>query len=258
MMKVLILAGGMGTRISEESGIRPKPMVEIGNWPILWHVMKTYSHYGFNDFVILLGYKGSVIKEYFANYYLNQSSICIDLSKNTMETIQTQVEPWKITLLDTGADTLTGGRVLRARDIVGNEPFLLTYGDGVADVDVHKLIAHHKASQKLATMTVVQPGGKFGIVDFDSTGQVTSFTEKPQHHSGWINGGFFVCEPQVFDYIPKRDNVMFEHDPLEGLVRDGQLGCYEHHGFWKCMDTLSDKNTLNELWNKGKALWKVW
>ncbi|MCK5074702.1 MAG: glucose-1-phosphate cytidylyltransferase [Bacteriovoracaceae bacterium] len=257
-MKVLILAGGYGTRISEESGVRPKPMVEIGDKPILWHIMKQYSHYGFNDFVILLGYKGDVIKEYFFNYYLNQTSVTLDLATNTMETIESKVEPWKVTLLDTGVTTLTGGRIKRAQDIVGNNPFLLTYGDGVSDININNLVDIHEKSKKLITMTAVQPVGKFGALSFDDDNQITSFKEKPKDEAGWINGGFFVCEPKVFDYIEEGDKSIFERAPLEGLVGDGHMNCYKHHGFWKSMDTLADKNSLGHMLKNGEAKWKVW
>lgn len=257
-MKVLILAGGYGTRISEESGIRPKPMVEIGGKPILWHIMKSYSQYGLNEFVILCGYKGHMIKEYFSNYYLNHSSITFDLQKNSMEIVNSSVEPWKVTLLDTGDGTLTGGRILRAREVVGRDPFLLTYGDGVSDINISDLMAHHKRSGKLLTMSCVQPEGRFGALEFDDNDQLVSFKEKPQGEVGWINGGFFVCENKVFDYIKEGDKTIFERSPLEDLTKDHQVNCYKHHGFWKCMDTLADKNKLSEMWESNKAKWRVW
>lgn len=257
-MKVLILAGGYGTRISEETGIRPKPMVEIGDKPIIWHIMKGYSQYGFNDFVILCGYKGHVIKEYFANYYLNQSSMTFDLRDNSMKLVDSEVEPWKVTLLDTGINTLTGGRIKRAQKVVGNEPFMLTYGDGVSDININELIEHHKKSNRLITMSAVQPAGRFGALEFDGSDQITGFKEKPKGETGWINGGFFVCQPQVFDYITEGDKTIFERSPLEKLAESGQMNCYKHHGFWKCMDTLADKNSLTELLDRKEAKWKTW
>ena len=257
-MKVLILAGGLGTRISEETGIRPKPMVEIGGKPILWHIMKSYSHFGFNEFVILCGYKGQVIKEYFANYYLNASSVTFDLKTNSMETLVSDVEPWKVTLLDTGADTLTGGRIKQAQKVVGNHPFLLTYGDGVSDVNMMELIEHHKKSSRLITMTAVQPAGRFGALEFNKEDQITGFKEKPKGEVGWINGGFFVCEPKVFDYIASPTTTIFEREPLEKLASENQMNCYKHKGFWKCMDTLADKQALDTLYTRGEAKWKIW
>ena len=258
-MKVLILAGGFGTRLSEETGIRPKPMVEIGDKPILWHIMKHYSSYGYNDFVILCGYMGSYIKEYFANYYVSQSSITFDLKNNSMETISSEVEPWKVTLLDTGLNTMTGGRIKKAKDIIGNEPFLLTYGDGVSDVNIEALVAKHKEEGKLCTMTAVQPGGRFGALIFDAdTGDLREFKEKPKSEGGWINGGFFVCEPEVFDYIEEGEDAVFEKKPLEKLALDSKINCYKHSCFWKCMDTLNDKKALNSMWDSGEAKWKTW
>lgn len=257
-MKVVILAGGYGTRISEETGIRPKPMVEIGSHPILWHIMKSYSHYGHNEFVILCGYKGHVIKEYFANYFLNNSSVCFDLKNNSMETIQTNVEPWKVTLLDTGISTMTGGRIKKAKDILGKEPFLLTYGDGVSDINIKELVDNHKKSGRKITMTAVQPTGRFGALEFDEQDQITGFKEKPKGEVGWINGGFFVCEPEVLDYIKEGDQTIFERAPLESLAQEHQMNCYRHHGFWKCMDTLADKQTLESLVSKGEAKWIQW
>lgn len=260
-MKVLILAGGLGSRISEETNIRPKPMVEIGGKPILHHIMKIYSHYGFNDFVVLCGYKGDYIKSYFSNYFLHASSVTFDLANNTVETISSDVEPWRVTLLDTGLHTLTAGRIRRAKEVVGNERFLLTYGDGVADVDINKLIEKHERSKKALTMTAVQPVGRFGALEIDEDDSVTHFQEKPAGHLGWINGGFFVCEPKVFDYIEKGekgDAMMFEREPFARIVADGQMNCYKHEGFWKCMDTLADQNALEKLWNEQDAEWKVW
>ncbi len=256
-MKVLLLAGGFGSRLSEETDVRPKPMAEIGDKPILWHIMKIYSHYGFNDFVILLGYKGYYIKEYFANYFLHQSDVTIDLSTNRMEVHNNASEPWKVTLLETGLNTMTGGRIRRAKEYIGNETFLLTYGDGVADVNLHTLVDFHKKHGKSATMTAVQPEGRFGALQTDENNRVQSFMEKPRGDGSWINGGFFVCEPCVLDYI-ENDQTVFEQKPLEKLSSNGELYTYQHNGFWKCMDTLRDKITLNEIWNRGEAKWKLW
>lgn len=256
-MKVLILAGGLGTRLSEETTIVPKPLVEIGNKPILWHIMKCYSHYGFNDFVILLGYKGYSIKEFFANYFLHQSDVTIDLSTGKIDIHKNDSEPWKVTLLDTGEQTMTGGRIKRAASIINNEPFMLTYGDGVADVDLNKLQQFHKAGKRLITMTSVQPEGRFGALDIAEGNVVTSFHEKPKGDGSWINGGFFVCQPQVLNYIAN-DTIVFEKEPLENLASDMQLMTYKHEGFWKCMDTLRDKTQLNEMWSSGNAKWKIW
>jgi glucose-1-phosphate cytidylyltransferase len=255
-MKVLILAGGFGTRLSEETDIRPKPMAEIGGKPILWHIMKSYSHYGYNEFVILLGYKGYYIKEYFANYFLHQSDVTIDLTTNNIEVHNNSSEPWKVTLLETGQDTMTGGRIKKAKEFIGNEPFLLTYGDGVSDVDLSELVGFHKKHGKLVTMTAVQPEGRFGALETDGD-QVESFLEKPKGDGSWINGGFFVCQPDTLNYI-KDDMTVFEQEPLQQLAREGQLYNYRHDGFWKCMDTLRDKKVLNELWDNGHAKWKTW
>jgi len=256
-LKVLLLAGGFGTRLSEETDVRPKPMVEIGGKPILWHIMKTYSYYGFNEFVVLLGYKGYYIKEYFANYFLHQSDITIDLEKNSMEIHNSASEPWKVTLIETGIDTMTGGRIKRAKDYIKDETFMLTYGDGVADIDISKLLEFHKSHGKLATMIATQPDGRFGALQIGKNGKVKAFTEKPKGDGSWINGGFFVCEPKVLDYIDD-DNTIFEKKPLEKLAKEGELYTYKHNGFWKPMDTLRDKNELNRMWNDGKAKWKVW
>lgn len=256
-MKVLILAGGYGSRLSEETDIRPKPMVEIGGKPILWHIMKHYSYYGFNEFVILLGYKGYYIKEYFANYFLHQSNVTIDLSNNQMQVHNNSSEPWKVTLLETGLNTMTGGRIKRAKDFINNETFMLTYGDGVSDVNLHDLLAFHKKHAKAITMTSVQPEGRFGALETDANNRVLSFMEKPKGDGSWINGGFFVCEPKVMDYI-NSDDTVFEKEPLENLAKDGELYSYRHHGFWKCMDTLRDKTQLNDLWNSNQAKWKIW
>jgi glucose-1-phosphate cytidylyltransferase len=257
-MKVLLLAGGFGTRLSEETEMRPKPMVEIGGKPILWHIMKLYSRYGHNDFVVLLGYKGYYVKEYFANYFLHQSDVTINLATNKMEVHNNTSEPWSITLLDTGADTMTGGRVKRAQPYVGNETFMLTYGDGVSDVDMDALLAYHRKHGKAVTMTSVQPDGRFGTFDADADGSVSRFLEKPRGDGSWINGGFFVCEPTLFDYITEGDATVLEQSPLQGLARDKQLCTYRHNGFWKCMDTLRDKSDLNQMWQSGKAKWKTW
>ncbi len=257
-MKVLILAGGFGTRLGEETGIRPKPMVEVGGKPILWHIMKSYSSHGFNEFVILCGYKGHYIKQYFADYYLNSSSVTFDLQNNTVETIKTEAEPWKVTLLDTGVNTLTGGRILKAKDIVGDSPFMLTYGDGVSDVNISSLLDSHKKSGKLMTMTCVQPEGRFGSLEFDNSGDIVAFKEKPKGEIGWINGGFFVCEPSVFNYIQDGDQSIFERKPLESLAREKQINSFKHQGFWKCMDTLADKNSLEKIWKEELRGWRTW
>lgn len=257
-MKALILAGGMGTRLSEETDLRPKPMVEVGGRPILWHIMKLFSRYGHNDFVLLLGYKGYYIKEYFVNYFLHQSDVTIDLATNKLEVHSNNSEPWRITLLDTGLDTMTGGRIRRAQDFVGNEPFMLTYGDGVCDVDMDALLAFHRQHGRALTMTSVQPDGRFGTFEADERGAVSRFLEKPRGDGSWINGGFFVCEQRVFDYITEGDATVFEQAPLQNMAKEGELFCYNHPGFWKCMDTLRDKTELNSLWQTGKAPWKTW
>lgn len=257
-MKVLLLAGGFGSRLSEETNIRPKPMTEIGEKPILWHIMKIYSEYGFNDFVVLLGYKGYYIKEYFANYFLHQSNVTIDLGNNKMEILNNSSEPWKVTLLDTGLHTMTGGRIKRAQSIIGNEPFLLTYGDGVADINISELVNFHKSHGKLITMTSVQPEGRFGALNINENNQVTQFLEKPKGDGTWINGGFFVCQPEVLKYIHNDTDAVFEQLPLEKLATEGQLYTYKHTGFWKCMDTLRDKTQLNEMWDSNNAKWKIW
>lgn len=257
-MKVLLLAGGFGTRLSEETDIKPKPMIEIGGRPILWHIMKIYSHYGFNDFVVLLGYKGYYIKEYFANYFLHRSDVRIDLTNNKMDILNTSSEPWKITLIDTGLEAMTGARVKKAKRIVGDEPFMLTYGDGVANIDIKALLEFHKSHDKLMTMTSAQPDGRFGALNLGENDQVLEFKEKPKGDGSWVNAGFFVCENAVFDYIADGDDVTFEQEPLMNLAKDGEIFTYKHHGFWQPMDTLRDKNKLNELWNSKKAPWKVW
>lgn len=256
-MKVLILAGGYGTRISEESDIKPKPMIEIGGKPILWHIMKYYSSYGFNEFVLLLGYKSYVIKEYFANYYLHNSDVTIDTDKKSIEVHSNYSEKWKITMLETGLDTMTGGRVKRAKDYIGNETFMLTYGDGVSDVDLKALFTFHKQHGQKITMTSIQPEGRFGALKIEESNRISSFLEKPKGDGAWINGGFFVCEPDVLNYI-LNDETILEKGPLEQLAKEGQLYSFKHEGFWKCMDTLRDKNQLNEMWASGKAKWKSW
>ena len=255
-MKVVILAGGFGTRLSEETDIKPKPMVEIGGKPILWHIMKIYSAHGFNDFVICLGYKGYVIKEYFANYFLHMSDVTIDLKNNQMEIHDVKAEPWKVTLVDTGLNTMTGGRIKRVQKYIGNDTFMLTYGDGVANINIKELLEFHKRHGKFATVTAVQPSGRFGALDLDE-GKVKAFKEKPKGDGAWINGGFFVLEPQVFDYI-NGDETIWEREPLENLAKDGQLMAYKHTGFWKPMDTLRDKRELQVLWESGEAPWKIW
>ena len=257
-MKVLLLAGGFGSRLSEETDVRPKPMVEIGGKPILWHIMKIYSKYGFNDFVVLLGYKGYYIKEYFANYFLHQSDVTIDMSNGSMEIHNNSSEPWKVTLLDTGLNSMTGGRIKKAQEFIGDESFMLTYGDGVADIDIDALVGFHKSHGKLMTMTSAQPDGRFGALDISSDNQVLEFKEKPKGDGNWINAGFFVCEPKVFDYITEGDQTTFEQTPLMNLARDGEIFTYKHDGFWQPMDTLRDKNTLQKFWESGKAPWKVW
>lgn len=256
-MKVVILAGGLGTRLSEETDLKPKPMVEIGGKPILWHITKLYSHYGFNDFIICLGYKGYMIKEYFANYFLHQSDVTIDLKDNKIEVHDCKAESWKITLINTGLDTMTGGRIKKIRNYVGNETFMLTYGDGVSNVNIMELIDFHKRHGKSATITSVQPTGRYGMLNLDNKNDVLSFIEKPQDNGAWINGGFFVLEPKVFDYI-EGDDTIWERQPLENLVKDKQLTAYKHYGFWHAMDTLRDKYLLESLWQSGKAAWKVW
>jgi len=256
-MKVVILAGGLGTRISEESAIRPKPMVEIGGKPILWHIMKIYSKYGYNDFVICLGYKGDMIKEYFANYFRYNSNLTVDLQNNKIEIHDSVCEPWKITLVDTGDDTMTGGRIKRVERFIDGDEFMLTYGDGVADIDIKRLVDYHKGHKRKATLTSVMPPGRFGILDIKENGSVKRFVEKPKGDGSWINAGFFVLNNEVFDYIDG-DSCIWERSPLERLANENQLMSYKHQGFWQAMDTLRDKNYLNEIWNKGNAPWKIW
>ena len=258
-MKVVILAGGLGTRLSEETELKPKPMVEIGGKPILWHIMKIYSYYGFNDFVILTGYKSHIIKDFFINYYTRYSDITVDMQNNSIEIHKTRHEPWKVTLLYTGQEAMTGGRIKHAQKYIGDESFMLTYGDGVADVDISKLIAAHNNSGKLATMTAVQLLGRFGALKIEDDIKITSFMEKPKGEESWINGGFFVLEPRIFDYIPEDDDsIIWERSPLESLAKDGQLNAYKHVGFWRPMDTLKDKNDLTALWQQDNAPWAVW
>lgn len=256
-MKAVILAGGLGTRISEETHLKPKPMIEIGGKPILWHVMKIYSAHGIHDFVICCGYKGYLIKEYFANYFLHMSDVTFDMAKNDMQVHQRHAEPWRVTLVDTGDDTKTGGRLRRVADYVkGEDAFCFTYGDGVGDVDVTRAIAFHKEQGKLATLTATQPPGRFGSLHLDGN-RVTTFVEKPEGDGGWINGGFFVLSPKVLDYITG-DETLWEREPMERLAREGQMSAYFHHGFWQPMDTLRDKTHLEDLWSSGKAPWKIW
>jgi glucose-1-phosphate cytidylyltransferase len=258
-MKILLLAGGYGSRLGEETEIRPKPMVEIGGKPILWHIMKIYSYYGFNDFVVLLGYKGYYIKEYFANYFIHQSDVTIDTKTGKVEVHNNLSEPWKVTLLDTGLDSMTGGRIKRAQNFIGSEPFMLTYGDGVADIDINKLISFHKSHGRAMTMTSAQPEGRFGALEIEDGNKVTDFFEKPKGDGdNWVNAGFFVCEPKVFDYITTGDDTVFEQDPLKNLAKDGELFTYKHNGFWQPMDTLRDKILLQNLWETKKAPWRIW
>jgi glucose-1-phosphate cytidylyltransferase len=257
-MKVLILAGGLGTRLSEETGFIPKPMVEIGGRPILWHVMKIYSYYGFNEFVVLTGYKSHVIKDYFINYYARYSDITVDMSKNSVELHKHRTEPWKVTMLYTGADTMTGGRLLAAKDFIGKERFMLTYGDGVSDVDIKELVKQHEKSGKYATLTTVCPIGKFGSLLIGINNEITAFKEKPEDNNAWINGGFFVMEPEIFGYLKNGNKTVLEREPLETLTKDRQLNAYKHTGFWKSMDTLYDKNELTKLWYSEQAPWALW
>jgi glucose-1-phosphate cytidylyltransferase len=257
-MKVVILAGGFGTRISEESHLKPKPMIEIGGRPILWHIMKIYSSFGFNDFVVCLGYKGYCIKEYFAHYFLHESDITFDFRDGNQRTVHNHTaEPWRVTLVDTGSETMTGGRIKRVARYLEDQPFMLTYGDGVADVNIADLIAYHNAHGKLATVTSIQPAGRFGALDLTSNNLVNGFMEKPAGDGSWVNGGFFILEPSVLDRI-SGDSSVFEKEPMESLACDSQLVAYKHHGFWQPMDTMRDKNHLEDLWSSGKAPWKLW
>lgn len=255
-MKVVLLAGGLGTRISEESHLRPKPMIEIGGKPILWHIMKTYSHYGLNDFIVCCGYKGYVIKEYFANYFMHLSDVTFDLKNNKMKVHNSTSEPWSVTLVDTGESTMTGGRIKRVKEYIGDEPFCLTYGDGVADIDIGKLLEFHKSHGRLATLTATQPPGRFGALSIEGT-KINSFKEKPVGDGNWINGGFFVLDSKVLDLIDN-DETIWEKKPLERLAESDNLQAFFHNGFWQPMDTLRDKTHLEELWSKQQAPWKVW
>ena len=258
-MKVVLLAGGKGTRISEESYLKPKPMIEIGDMPILWHIMKIYSHYGYNEFVICCGYKGYVIKEYFADYFLHMSDVTFDFSQgNKMVVHNNAAEPWKVTLVDTGEETQTGARIKRIQQhIPVGEAFMLTYGDGVADVNINELVSHHEKSGKCVTMTAVQPSGKFGMLDIEG-GTITKFLEKPRGDGGWINGGYMVLNYEVFQYLRDDENLIFEQEPLERLAQDGKLGAYKHYGFWQAMDTMRDRDKLNTMWKKHYVIWIVW
>jgi len=255
-MKAVILAGGFGTRISEETLLKPKPLIELGGMPILWHIMKIYSAYNINDFVICCGYKGYLIKEYFANYFLHMSDVTFDIKQNKMEVHNRFAEPWKVTLVDTGVETMTGGRLKRIANYLDDETFCFTYGDGLSDVNISKLITFHRNKKTLATVTAVQPPGRYGTIHFEGE-NVLGFKEKPSGDGGWINGGYFVLEPSVLDYI-KDDSTIWEHEPLERLSQEGQLSAYKHTGFWNAVDTLRDKNHLEELWNSKRANWKIW
>jgi len=255
-LKVVILAGGLGSRISEETHLKPKPLIEIGSMPILWHIMKIYSAFDINDFIICCGYKGYLVKEYFANYFLHMSDVTFDIKNNKMEVHRKNAEPWKVTLVDTGLDTMTGGRLRRVKNFVENETFCFTYGDGLSDVNVSELIKFHKNQHTIATITSVQPPGRFGLLDIEGN-KISKFSEKPSGDGNWINGGFFVLEPKVFDYL-EDDSTVWEKEPLEKLSKDGQLSAYKHTGFWQPLDTLRDKNNLEKLWASGKAPWKIW
>ncbi len=255
-MKAVILAGGIGSRISEETHLKPKPLIEIGGMPILWHIMKSYSSHGINDFVICLGYKGYLIKEYFSNYFLHMSDVTIDMKSNNIEIHKKNAEPWKVTLVDTGLDTMTGGRLKRVKQYLENEKFCFTYGDGVSNIDIKKLIAFHERKKSIATVTAVQPPGRFGTLEIEND-DVLKFIEKPVGDGNWINGGFFVLEPNVFDYI-EGDSTIWERAPLEELSRQRLLSVYKHKGFWQSVDTLRDKNYLEKLWASEKADWKIW
>ena len=256
-MKVVLLAGGFGTRLSEETEIKPKPMVEIGGKPILWHIMKTYSHYGYNDFIICLGYKGYVIKEYFANYFLHMADVTFDMANNKMEVHHKHAEPWKVTLVDTGANTMTGGRIKRIQPYIGNEPFMATYGDGVSDVNISELVQFHKDHGKIGTMTSVQTSGRFGSLEISGNNSVSSFIEKPKGDGSWINAGFFVFQPEIFNYIDG-DSTVFERKPLETIAKKKELYSFKHSGFWQPMDTQREKVELENHWVSSKAPWKVW
>jgi len=256
-MKVVILAGGFGTRLSEETEIKPKPMVQIGEYPMIWHIMKLYSSFGFNEFIILLGYKGYIIKEYFSNYFLHQSDVTINIPTNGIEIHEKRSEPWKITLLETGLNTMTGGRIKYIKDYIGDSTFLLTYGDGLTDLNIEETVKYHKKNKKLITMTAVRPEGRYGALKIDENNLITDFKEKPVGDGLWINGGFFVCEPEILNYI-KGDNTVFEQEPLNDLAQAGEINAWKHDGFWQCMDTLRDKEKLLELWRNNSAPWKRW
>jgi glucose-1-phosphate cytidylyltransferase len=255
-MKVVILAGGLGTRLSEETELKPKPMVEIGGRPILWHIMKIYSHFGFNDFIVLTGYKSHLIKEYFLDYYARYSDLTIDMQSQSVEMHKTRTEPWTVTMLYTGADTQTGGRLFRAKKYLESEAFMLTYGDGVGNIDIAKLLDFHKSNKKIVTVTAVQPKGRYGVLTMDKAGLVESFQEKPSD-SAWISGGFFVMQPQIFDYLKDDDNLVLEHE-LDNVARNGKLQAYKHSDFWHPMDTLKDKIILTDMWMTGRAPWAMW
>ncbi|SHE78161.1 glucose-1-phosphate cytidylyltransferase [Bacteroides luti] len=257
-MKAVILAGGFGTRLSEATTLIPKPMVEIGGKPILWHIMKIYSYYGINEFIICCGYKGYLIKEYFANYFRHNSDMIVDLSNNRVKTLTNNAEHWKVTMIDTGLNTMTGGRIKRIQKYIGNERFLLTYGDGVSDVNITKTIDEHVKAGKILSVMAFQPSGRFGALDIASDGIVNSFLEKPAGDGAWINAGFFVCEPKIFDYLSGDDSEIFERKPIEKIVEEGQLHAFKHDGFWKAMDTLRDKTELNTIWDSGAAPWMSW
>ena len=259
-MKVVILAGGLGTRISEESHLKPKPMIAIGDQPILWHIMKYYSCFGFQDFVICCGYKGYIIKEYFADYYLHRSDVTFDFSAENRMTVHSNVaEPWRVTLVDTGLNTQTGARIKRVQKYIGHETFMLTYGDGVSDVDLNALLSQHKQSKKVVTLTGIQPGGRFGVLDIaDDSNTVVGFREKAKEDGGWINGGFMVAQPELFDYLSSEESCVLERIPLETLASEGKLGIYKHNNFWQCMDTQRDKVRLEQLWVIEQAPWKIW
>lgn len=257
-MQVVILAGGLGTRLSEETSLKPKPMVEIGAQPILWHIMKTYAHYGHKDFIICLGYKGQLVKEYFANFFLHQSDVTINLKNNQIEIHNSTSEDWTVTLVDTGPETQTGARIKKIEKFIKGDSFMLTYGDGVANININELVDFHNKNNKIGTMTSIQPEGRFGALDIDPSGLVTQFIEKPKGDGNWINGGFFVLNKEFFKYLNTNEDLILEKEPLEGLVKNHQLMTYRHHGFWKCMDTLRDKTQLENMWQSGKAPWKVW